>query len=508
MTLPVFTLPIPVPARYGLNKQESASTLDLAWATELENVVFDEVGLAASRKGTQKINKADNVLSDDIEQIFEYIDKQGNTAVIVSAKDKIYRVNGDDFDDVTGTVTATAGNWKFINFNGKCIGIQSGHPLIVMDSVSGDFDDVSTTGSYVPSSGGNEILASYGRVWAVSDNLLSYSDLLNETKWDSVYDLSIYWGTGGDIPVALAEFNGHIIVFGTQNILIFSVSDGDPDNLVKVESIVGIGCIARDSVQHVGDDIWFLSYNGVMSLSRVIQEKSLPMRDVSKNIRDYIVNRLPPYSATNNIKSVYSQKEGMYLLTLPNMREVFHLDTKALLPDGSARSSTFSCVWSAMCSLVTGDLYLAKGGNLCRYTGYRDSVESDGTGGSSYVYNYQSPWTAIHPEAENKLKILKRASITLYATNAQAVQFTWTKDFESELERADTSINPSSVQAQYGISRYGLDSYSASVDLEKATFPLALTGQYFQFGVQATVDGGKVALQSINVQAKIGRSTV
>ena len=51
------------------------------------------------------------------------------------------------------------------------------------------------------------------------------------------------------------------------------------------DTIEGVGCIERDSVQSTGNDLLFLSNRGVMSLGRLIQEKSLPLRDVSKNVR-------------------------------------------------------------------------------------------------------------------------------------------------------------------------------------------------------------------------------
>jgi len=61
-------------------------------------------------------------------------------------------------------------------------------------------------------------------------------------------------------------------------------------NVFKLhDTVEGVGCVARDSVQHTGTDIVFLSDSGVRSFGRVIQEKSMPMRDISRNVRNDLV---------------------------------------------------------------------------------------------------------------------------------------------------------------------------------------------------------------------------
>lgn len=83
--------------------------------------------------------------------------------------------------------------------------------------------------------------------------------------------------------------------------------------MALTDTIEGIGCIARDSVQQTGTDIIFLSDSGVRSFGRTIQEKSLPMRDISKNVRSDLLALIP--LQTYAIKSVYSPEDSFtYLL--------------------------------------------------------------------------------------------------------------------------------------------------------------------------------------------------
>jgi hypothetical protein len=95
------------------------------------------------------------------------------------------------------------------------------------------------------------------------------------------------------------------------------------------DTVEGIGCIARDSIQTTSTDVLFLSNSGVRSLMRTIQEKSAPERDLSKNIRNDLTSVIAGETLAN-IKSVYSEREAFYLLTTPSIAGVWCFDTKGL----------------------------------------------------------------------------------------------------------------------------------------------------------------------------------
>ena len=94
--------------------------------------------------------------------------------------------------------------------------------------------------------------------------------------------------------------NNFLYVFGEISILIFQGIDDPTHQLTLADSVNGIGCIARDSVAPIGRDLFFLDANGVRSMSRVIQEKSAPIGDVSMNIHtrlDGIITEEPDLQA-------------------------------------------------------------------------------------------------------------------------------------------------------------------------------------------------------------------
>jgi hypothetical protein len=105
------------------------------------------------------------------------------------------------------------------------------------------------------------------------------------TKWNSgtagTLDTTTVWPKGGDVIVALGAHNGFLFIFGKNNILVYQGAT-TPSTMTLQDVITGIGCVARDSVAYTGTDLIFLSSTGVRSALRTIQEKSMPLRDLSK----------------------------------------------------------------------------------------------------------------------------------------------------------------------------------------------------------------------------------
>ena len=127
---------------------------------------------------------------------------------------------------------------------------------------------------------GNEVLAAYGRLWVAditgNKHTIYWSDFLNGHAWSGgstgSLDITEVWPSGYDEIVSLAAHNGFLIIFGKKSILVYSGADDTVTSGVfrLADTIEGVGCIARDSVQHTGTDIIFLSDSGVRSFGRTI----------------------------------------------------------------------------------------------------------------------------------------------------------------------------------------------------------------------------------------------
>jgi hypothetical protein len=277
----------------------------------------------------------------------------------------------------------------------------------------------------------NVAMSAYGRVWAANTatnkTTVYWSDLLDGTDWSSgtagFLDISSILVYGNDEIVALGAHNGAVIVFCKQNIIILgdSPADGvatqssgtydlDPTNLQLIEVISGVGCIARDSVQNTGVDIVFLSESGLRSLGRVIQEKSQPMRDLSKNVRDDLVQLLESEPKAN-IKSAYSEGNAFYLLAFPTTRQVYCFDMRQPLQDGSARITIWNNMDFTSWTAWDNEVYMTHENGLARYSSYQDN-------GKAYRMVYFTNYFDLGNASQTKL--LKRLALTVIGATGQA----------------------------------------------------------------------------------------
>ena len=443
----------------------------------------------------------------DIEQLYLFKPLSGSNKVISAADNKLWE-GTTTLSDITGAVAVTANKWKFVTFNGACYGLQASHALVKYTG-SGNFANVTAGAGSVPD--GNELLSAFGRLWGTSSDgqTVKYCALLDATTWSGVGAGSInftsVWGNGADEIVALAAFNSFLVVFGKHNIIVLADGSGsslglDPANIQVVDMVSGIGCYARDSVQNVnGDDLVFLSYSGVQSLNRIIQERSNPLRDITLNNRDFVKTYAISGQA-NTIRSCYSPGYGMYLLALPGASRIFCFDTKVKLPDGSWRMTEWEgLIPKSLISLESGNtIYGGYAGKVFQYSGYQDN-------GSSYTLVFESGWMNFGDEINNRLKFLKRVGGLFIIGGTQTLVFKWAFDFSDSFKSFQKTITYNSGGGEYGIAEYGEDEFGGSSLTFETDVPGSAQGQFIKVGVQTVINGYAVTLQNLQLFTKIGR---
>lgn len=441
-----------------------------------------------------------------IEQIHEQIFEDGTTAIISAAGSKLWSgVTAPT--DVTGAATVTVGNnWQFVNFNGRVLGFQQGE--VPIDRNSGNFADLAAASGSVPQ--GNCAVVHSGRVWAADADkqVIKYCALLDQTHWATGagnIDMSSVWPQGTDEIVALAMYNRQMVVFGKNKIIFFSDGQGsalgiDPANIYVTDTIVGTGCIARDSVQQIENgDLLFLSAQGVQSLGRLIQERSNPINNVTANVRDYL-NTLVQSETASKIRSAYSPINSFYLLSLPSVNEVFCIDTAGRLEDGTMRVTEWTNSLRAMVNTVSGIVYLSlssgAGGKLGTYAGYTDN-------GTTYNFDYASAWLDLGPDAAQYIKILKSITGILYIGSSATVQLKWDLDFQGDFDTRTASIFATGT-SEWGIMEWGIFEWSGGQTLRRIGAPASGQGQYIRIGMQGGVTGA-MSIQQLTLFTKIGR---
>lgn len=506
------TSSVAAPGFAGLNTQDSPLDLASGFALVATNCVIDQYGRIGSRKGWSRVNSSSgNLGANNIGGIHELVQPDGTLTVLFAGNNKLFKLDGSNaVVELTygggGTApTITASNWSCASLNGITYFFQTGHdPLIFDPAVSTTtYRRVSEKTGYtgtVPS--GNIVLAAFGRLWvantATVKNVVYFSDLLAGHVWSTGTSGSLnvdrVWPSGSDEVQGLAAHNGFLIIFGKRQILVYADAT-TPSTMTLSDTVGGIGCIARDSVQSTGKDVLFLSNSGVRSFARTIIEKSAPLGDLSKNVRSDLM-KVVAGETLANIKSVYSESEAFYLLTLPSVKAVYCFDTRQQLQDGAFRVTKWDSIEpTALLSRRNGDLLIGKNGYVGKYNTYKD-----------YTSQYRMLYYTNHADLGNAnvTSLLKRLKVVVIGGTNQFVTLKWGFDFITNYQSANARI-PLQGVSEYGIGEYGVAEYSEGVALQTLSVQATGSGKIVQTGYESNINGSPLSIQRIEIQSKDGK---
>lgn len=447
MAQPLQSINLVAPAFKGINSEDSPLAQDPSFAEIADNAVIDKRGRIAARKGNSVITTDNTPLGGDrIHRLHHFYNDSGASAerIFTTANNKIFSGTTTLTDITPGSYTITANNWKIVNFNDAAYFFQRGHEPLVYTPSGG----LETFSSYETARLGttvttniafycHEALAAYGRIWMASNSAQSqviyWSDLLIGTSTTGgsagSIDISKAWPDGHDEIRALAAHNNALIVFGEHSILIFQ-NAFSPATMSLADTIQGVGCICRNSVQHIGTDVIFASFSGLKSLGRVIQEKSMPINDLSGTIKTEFVSVVE--SRTEPTASIYSPENSFYLITFPDLNLTYCFDLKATLENGSYRVTRWpSSDFTAYARTQSGVLYTGSIYGVGQYLGYSDN-------GQPYRFKYYSPGLTFGDPS--KIKILKKLRPTIIGAESASVSVFWGYDLAANYKNSTYSV--------------------------------------------------------------------
>jgi hypothetical protein len=561
---------VQAPGFAGINSQDSPVSIDQSFAATASNCIIDEYGRIGARKGYTEVSTDSSTAtqlgtSRGIEAVHEYVKNDGTKIVFSAGNLKIF----------TGTTTITpvtlptdyaitANNWKIVTFNNDVYFFQRGHKALKSTAGSTTLVEVVDGSHYAPQA--NEVIAAYGKLWAADvsgdKHTIYWSDTLNGINWHSnaagSINLNKVFPTGSDEVVALAAHNGFLIIFGKRSIIVYQNAETPSSTTADFrihDTVEGVGCIARDSVQHTGTDIIFLSEDGVRSFGRTIQEKSMPMRDISNNVRTELTSAVR--QQTNPIKSIYSADEAFYLLSLQDSNTVYCFDMRNTLPDGANRVTTWGGVNPRSLALLQdGSIYFGREDGIFKYEGYQDN-------GNAYEMIYYS--NPMNFGNSTNLKFLKKFNITIIGNVASPTTLVWGYDytgaytkttFGTDLENTPISeynsaqfgdntttlIAPSSTGTYLGAfssaptttevnalyynttesklyywsgsawveedtvdTSYVPSKFTTGTDIQRPSINTSGSGTVVTIGIESTINGAPYSIQQIDVHALLGR---
>jgi len=208
------------------------------------------------------------------------------------------------------------------------------------------------------------------------------------------------------------------------------------------------------------------------------------------------------------IKSVYYERDAIYLLTLPTTKFVYCFDTRAPLQDGSMRVTIWDSIEpKAFFVTQARDLYLGKPGYIGKYFGYADNT-------SSYRIAYYTNYFDF--DASTNLKILKKIGWVLIGGTNQPVAIKWGFDYSESYQATTYSLdaatiyeyNNSTIDTIPGSTEYNIAEYTLGIVLDRFNINAGGQGTVMQLGLEADINGNPVSIQKIDVAIKQGKTLV
>lgn len=517
MAKPLESGTVSAPGFYGLNTQDSSVGLEDGFATVANNAVIDKYGRIGSRKGWTIVNTAGAAIgANDVKAIHEHFGPTGTQYILVAASTKLYKLASGTLTELTyggggSAPTITDSNWEIVSLNGIAYFFQLGHDPLYFDPATSTtvYKRVTEHGSYsatIPSA--NIAISAYGRLWVAGTSTnkvtVSWSDQLLGYVWGTgtsgSLNLTTVFTNGMDEIVGIEAINGLLVIFCKKCIIIYeNAMTPSASTFILREVIKNVGCLARDSIQNTGNDILFLSATGVQSLSRLQQnDTALPLKDVSRNVRDDLLEYVTGTTDKNTIKSVYHPYEALYVLSFPASDTSYVFDTRAVLENGASRATTWALAPTAFCSTSDNTLLMGMTSYVGLYTGSTDNTASFRL---QYFTNYKDL------KLPTIIKILKRIGFTIKGPSGQAVVIKWGFDYNVSYKSISKTLDATGSAAYFNIAEFNeaISEYNGGDVLTRIRVPASGSGLVLQLGIETDISESQVSIQAMDIYIKQGK---
>lgn len=497
------------PGASGLNTENVGVDLPVEFAKVAVNCVISSDGRLSARKGFEAYAPT-SAFSGSVKSLFETINIDGSSEIIWSNGTKIYQ-GYPTATDITAAITVTDSNWQFCLLEDTLLAAQAGHPTIAWQKSAGTWtqQSISRPGSWGSTEYPNVCIAAFGHVWvadgATKKTTIWYSEEFNGLNFASGGAGSINIEEAlinGDQIVALGAFADRLVIFCKNQILIYKIdatADKAQDPWIFLEdNIKGVGCIARDSVVNTGTDLLWLSDQGVMSLSRLVQaDGELPLGDVSAQIHSEIQAEINNASSFTSIKAAWWAAEKTYLILFKDTSIIYCFSFK--IP-GKIIPTKWDTIKTIHSILFTKDRTLLFGGTatFLRYRNY---------GSSNDFYRLKYFTGYLNFQAPEILKFLKNVSFLIKSFSGQTYVIKWAFDYAETFKAYSASLSGTGgVVAEYNVAEYNIAEYSSGSQLFDARSNVSSSGQSVQLGFEADIVGNELTIYRIEVQATSGKA--
>lgn len=529
---------IRAPGFGGLNLEGEDVVPAAQFAKVANNLFFDKSGRLSARKGFSQL--LDEAGVDAVESIF-VLDNAIDRLIIFAGSGKIYITNAgfDTAYDITPSITITANKWQFQMFADdgnlttastafRVIGAQADHKLIEyalpanFPTSAGQFTEV----THGPHSNDDHraISSAFGRIWAAIDSgrVIEYSRLLKVAfngAGSGVINILANESAlrnGFDSITAIAPLEDNLVVFLKDSIVIWDGPE-DPASMTIVKTVQGVGCVARDSIQQIGNDLVFLSRDGLRSLRKSLVEANFGLTDLSRPVRTQFL--IDVANKEDVIRSAYYPEDGIYILLIPGGAngKCYVFDFKRRFEDGMPRVTTWTAPhWNSI-YYHQGDLFVGHNERIGTYAGYYDHS------GASATTPYAMEYLSLNVDfGTPRMKMLKRFNMIVQGSPNQIISADRAFDFSGSVQGSSVSIPATSSISEFqetDTASSSVHEFCSDAQVDSGTFAqfgsgaethelagtLSGSGEVVSLGVNSTVQGNPVAIEQLTYYATQGR---
>ena len=554
---PITSIPIQSPGFYGLNTADSPVGMSISFAAIADHCVIDNFGRIGSRQGFQTLTTNPETTYGDwpCQRAWQFVDITGVPWQFSAAGGKLW-----DNNMGSGVATELIGysgnqdenNWQMVSLGDTAYFVQEfskPHKFLPTDPDNVSLVDTAKGGSYPPPEIGYPSCActGFGRLFMGgfenNKGLIVYSDLNEgqELSFVGTIDVNQYWPNGTDVVTAIEIHNDFLIVFGQRSILVYGNPNGIPDiyTIELIDTLSNIGCIARDSVAAVGTDLLFLDASGLRAFGRTVQEKSMPVGNLSANVKSDIEAAITE-STPADIVGFYNPEDSLYTLSFAEQALTYAFDTKLPLDNGTLKTT----VWTnryIRCGFrsISGRTFYGGQGGLYEYKGNVDLTRID-FGNSVQGFPYVAPgavvkylpngdidaypirfryWTHTQTfEAPSKLKFLKEIEVVVVGGAGAELFLKWRFNYSNPESSVGLTQIGEELYYYDGQEKQAIDTTAWKDAYESAKYSGGAgivaskqlkvwgSGRVVAIGFEANVVSNHFSVQEMNIQSLLGRT--
>lgn len=481
----------------GMDGQIDPTMIEPNGCAEMKNMAMNRFGVITTRKGTVEVGTSP--AGSRINGLSE-LDTATVEHLVACFAGAFYKYESSAWTLLAGfTANATAQ-----------VEMQQGvNVLYITDGVNNMRSWDGTTFTDLGTTSPNPPLAKYivwhtNRLFAAgvttANDTVYVSNIPDGTVWNYTTQAFRVGAGEGDAITSIGKWVGFKLVVFKNNS--FYIVDADPSVSVANWGIeIGspfIGCVAHRSVVQVGNDLYFLSRDGVRSIIRTttaaINEVSLPLSWPMQNIIDQI-------NWANASKACATYFDNKYILSVPITPATDN--NYCIVYD--TRAQRWSGYWTGWTSTIFHISKLANEKHL--YFGQTDGItlewdsdadenavatyKDDGAEIASLIktraYQFQDPLSPKYGWSISSEWYQSQASASIKAILDQGGANTIDADFDTE-----------NVQNQLPVD---LPFTLASIGNKRCAFDLAALGEFREIQFQFETTSGKLSLKSLTATA-------